>query len=138
MYIRTGTERDTFTVFAGYYLAILCAPVAFDDHQLITANLWLRISRLYKDCEEETLRLYAVKKALEDYEYAYQNLKISEKQSQQLCYIMGDLQYQLGDLDEARNYFFVAKSNREGSALMKRQADMRLEEIRELKRSQNA
>jgi uncharacterized protein (DUF2225 family) len=136
MYIRTGTERDTFTVFAGFYLALLCAPVAFDDHQLITANLWLKISRLYKDCDEAKLHLYAVKKALEDYEYAYQNLKISEKQSQQLCYLMGDLYYQLGDLDRARNFFFTAKSNREGSAMMKRQADVRLEEIRELKRTQ--
>jgi uncharacterized protein (DUF2225 family) len=136
MYIRTGTERDTFTVFAGYYLALLCAPVAFDDHQLITANLWLKISRLYQDCSEAQLQLFAVEKALKDYNYAYQNLKISEKQSQQLCYIMGDLYCQLGDLDAARNFFFLAKSNKEGSALMKRQADMRLEEIRELKRSQ--
>jgi uncharacterized protein (DUF2225 family) len=136
MYIQTGTERDTFTVFAGFYLALLCAPVAFDDHQLITANLWLKISRLYQDCGDETLRMYAAKNALKDYDYAYQNLKISGKQSQQLCYIMGDLHARLGDLDMARNFFFEAKSSNEGTALMKRQADIRLDEIRSLIRTQ--
>lgn len=132
MYIRTGTARDTFTVFAGYYLALLCAPVVFDDYQLITANLWLKISRLYQDCNEEALYQYASEKALEDYRYAYQNLHISEKQTQQVCYMIGDLYFRTGDLDAARNFFFMAKTNKEGSNVMKRQADLRLEEIREI------
>lgn len=135
MYIRTGMERDTFTVFAGYYLALLCAPVVFDDHQLVTAALWVKIARLYQDCDDAKLYLYASEKALADYRYAYEHIKINERQNQQLCYMVGDLYFRLGDVDNARTFFFQAKASPDGSAVLKRQADVRLEEIRELKRS---
>ena len=130
--IKPGKERDTFTVFAGYYLAIYCAPTCFDDYQLTTAKLWLRLSRLYKDCEDETMYLFATEQALNEYKYAYEHFRLSEKVMQQMCYIIGDLYSKLGDLNNARNSFFLAKSNKAGTTVMTRQADVRLDEIREL------
>jgi uncharacterized protein (DUF2225 family) len=135
MYIRTGMERDTFTVFAGYYLAIMCAPVCFDDYQLVTGNLWMKLSRLYQDVGDNRMYAYASAKSLEEYRYAYENLNVSEKASQQLCYLMADLYFRAGDVDTARNFFFLAKTNKQGSAVLARQADIRLEEIRELKQA---
>lgn len=130
--IKDGTDRDTFTVFAGYYLAIRCVPVCFDDYQLPLAGLWQKLSRIYKDCADEDMYVMASQNALKYYEHVYQNFPISEKQSQQICYIIGDLYERLKNYEKARNFYFLAKSNRDGTPAMKLQADRRLEEIKEL------
>ncbi|MDR2933014.1 MAG: DUF2225 domain-containing protein [Oscillospiraceae bacterium] len=135
MAIKTGRERDAFTVFAGYYLAILCAPICFDDHQLITASLWQKLSRIYTDCHDDAMYDYATRQALDEYKYSYERFNISDKQMQQICYIIGDLYQRVGDLDNARNFFFLAKSNRAGTTALARQSDMRLDEIKELKKA---
>ena len=132
MYVLTGADRDTFSVFAGFYLALLCAPAIYPDHQLTTSGLWLKISRLYQDCEDQEMYLYAAKKALDEYNYALEHINMSEKQSQHICYIMGGLYLRMGDVNAARNFFHMAKMNKEGTPLMRQQADMRLEETREL------
>lgn len=130
--IRTGMDRDSFTVFAGYYLALRCIPICFDEYQLMTAGLWQKLSRMYKDCADENMYLTASMQAIQEYEHVYQKFYISEKQSQQICYILGDLYGRIKNFDQARNYFFLAKSNREGTPAMKLEADKRLEEIKEL------
>lgn len=131
MYIRTGKDRDTFTVFAGYYLALLCAPYIYDDYQMTTATLWLKISRLYQDVEDGQLFLYATQKALDDYLYSYEYLNVNEKQSQQLCYMIGEMYFRLGDYEKSRQYLFMAKTNKEGTPLMQRQADLRIDDVRD-------
>ncbi len=131
--IKVGVDRDTFTVFAGYYLALRCAPICFDEYQLITAGLWQKLSRIYKDCGDEKMYLTASQMAMQDYLHVYQKFYISDKQSQQICYILGDLSERLQDYDAARNYYFLAKSNRDGAPTLKLQADRRLEELKELK-----
>lgn len=133
MYINTGYERDTFSVFAGYYLAIKCAPLAFDNPQLITANLWLKLSRMYQDVNDEAMYLYSSQKAFEDYKYVYENINLSDKVLQQVAYLMGDLKMRSNDIDEARNLFFAAKTAKDASAVITRMADNRLEDIRALK-----
>ena len=138
MFIHTGTERDTFSVFAGFYLAVLCAPFIYDDYQLTTANLWLKISRLYQDAGDEQLFIYATKKALEDYLYSYEHLRINEKQSQQVCYMIGEMYFRLSEYDKARQYLFMAKTNKEGTPLMQRQADIRIDEIRDVMNAKKA
>jgi len=134
--IKTGGQRDSFAVFAGFYLAMICAPICFDNPQQITANLWLKLSRLYSDCEDDTMHRYASEQALKEYKYSYENYNISEKQLQQMCYIIGDLYQQLGDLDNARVFFYMAKTNKAGTAVLKRHADLRLDDIKVLIRSQ--
>jgi uncharacterized protein (DUF2225 family)/CRP-like cAMP-binding protein len=134
--IKTGKYRDTFAVFAGYYLALICAPICCDDPRLVTANLWLKLSRLYDDCGDAAMAKYAWEQSLADYHYSYEHYRTSEKQSQQLCYLMGDLYQKLGDLNEARNFFFMAKANKAGTPVMVRMADNRLEDIREIIQNQ--
>lgn len=130
--IQTGRDRDTFSVFSGYYLALLCAPIIFSDYQLIIANLWLKISRLYNDCKDIEMEKYASRQALENYQYAYSNLRISEKQYQQVCYLIGELNCKLGDLEAAKNFLYIVKRHPSATDVMKRQADKRIDEIREL------
>lgn len=131
MAIKSAKDRDTFTVFAGYYLAILCAPVCISESQRVTASLWNKLARLYKDCNDQKMYEYATKKALEDYQYAYSNFDIFGKALQQICYILGDLHEKTGNLDEAKNYFFTAINEHDGTPVMRRMAEDRLDELKE-------
>ncbi|HHY52456.1 MAG TPA: DUF2225 domain-containing protein [Clostridiales bacterium] len=131
--LKTGDQRDTFTVFAGYYLALLCAPHCFDEHQVITGSLWQKLSRIYQDCGDQTMVRYAWQNALKEFLYAYEHYTFNERKDEQISFIIGDLYQKLGDLDQARSFFFQVKSNRAGSPLMRRQADLRLEQIREMR-----
>ncbi|MCL2068554.1 MAG: DUF2225 domain-containing protein [Oscillospiraceae bacterium] len=134
--VSAGRERDTFTVFAGYYLALLCAPIISENPSLATASLWMKLDRIYQDAGDMKMADYAAAKAFADYQYAYENIHMSEKGSQQLCYLMGDLAMRVADIDTARNYFFLCKSNKAaGSNVMVMQADRRLEEIRVMKKA---
>jgi hypothetical protein len=131
--IKTGQERDTFTVFAGYYLALLCAPIAFDNHELTTAGLWLKISRLYEDCKDKKMYMYAVRQALDAYNHVYSNVRINDKQSQQVRFMLGDLYFKTADYDRARQFFYMIKSDKMAPATLMRPVEERLETIREIK-----
>jgi uncharacterized protein (DUF2225 family) len=132
MEIRIGTARDTFTIFAGYYLAIMCAPVCFYEHQRITARLWRNLSRIYDDCSDEKMAHYALQRAHDEYMFSYSNFDINGKSLQQLCYVIGELKYKLQDVDHARQFFYAAFTNRDGNPAVKRQAEDKLEEIKSI------
>ncbi|MDR2559385.1 MAG: DUF2225 domain-containing protein [Oscillospiraceae bacterium] len=135
--IQTGNDRDTHTVFIGYYLALLCAPIVAESHELTTAGLWLKISRLYEDCKDSKMHLYAIKQALASYNYVYSNLRISDNQTQQVRCLLGELYFKLGDYDAARQFLFMIKSDKDAPASLKRQAENRLESIREIKKTES-
>ncbi|MCL2056525.1 MAG: DUF2225 domain-containing protein [Oscillospiraceae bacterium] len=130
LYVRPGLERDTFSVFAGYYLTNLCIPFIAENWQLARAANWNKISRLYQDVDDENMRLYASRKALEDYLYSYQHFNIPPKSLGQITYIIGDLYHRLGELEDARTFFYYVKTNKEATTVIRRQADNRLEEIK--------
>jgi uncharacterized protein (DUF2225 family) len=132
--ILTGADRDTFTVFAGYYLAILGAPQCFYEHQRITARLWRNLSRIYDDCSDERMMTYALQKSADEYLHSYSHFAIEGKNMQQLCFVIGELKYKLGDLLKAREFLYSAMVNRDGSPVIKRQAESRLETVKALLR----
>lgn len=129
--IKIGVYRDTFTVFAGYYLAILCAQTMQNEYHLNTAKLWMRLGRIYADCGDENMAHYANQNALDDYKYAYERFDVTGAPLQQLCFIIGDLYSKLDNLEEARTFFFYAKMNKEGSPVVKRRAEVYLDDLRE-------
>jgi uncharacterized protein (DUF2225 family) len=128
--IRTGKDRDTFTVFASYYLAILGAPQCFYEHQRITARLWRNLGRIYDDCSDEQMMEYALQKSVDEYLYSYSHFDIEGKNMQQLCFVIGELKYKLGDLLKAREFLYAAMVNKEGNPVIKRQAEDRLETVK--------
>jgi uncharacterized protein (DUF2225 family) len=128
--IKTGEDRDTFTVFASYYLAILCAPKCFYEHQRVTALLWRNLGRIYDDCGDDVMVSYALRKSADDYMYSYSHFDIEGKNMQQLCFVIGEIEYKLGDLMKAREFLYSAMVNREGNPVIKRQAENRLETVK--------
>lgn len=130
-----GTKPDTATVFAGYYLALFCAPRCFSRYQMIQAKLLHRLSWLYHDCKDEQMEMELTKQALEKYLKAYSELEFSPDQEQQLCMIIGELFYKLGNITEAKNFYYNAKINKQASVAMRRRADYRLDAIKEIELS---
>jgi hypothetical protein len=131
--IKTGAERDSLTVFAGYYLALLCAPIVFDNHELVVAGLWLKISRLYEDCGDSPMHIYAVKQALEAYNHVYTNICINDKQTQQVRFVIAELYFKLGAYDESRQFFYMLKADPLTPLSISRPVEARLDKIKEIK-----
>jgi len=129
--LRFGEEMDADSVFAGYYLALHCAPHCFARPQLITGRLYAKLSRVYQDAGNSQMEMRMARQALDAYMYAYQNISIPASQDQQLCLVIAELNYKLGNLREARDFFFKVKISRGGAPQLKRQAENRLYEIRE-------
>ena len=132
--ITHGIGIDTFSVFAGYYLALFCAPRCFLKHSLVTAKLLLKLSRIYQDCSDEFMEMGTTKQSLDAYMGFYQNENTDMKQEQQLCIIIAELCFKLNDLKTAKNFFFKAKTNRYGTPIMQNHAESRLFDIREIEK----
>ena len=138
LHLKLGEERNSFTVFAGYYLAIICAPKCYRNYDAIIGKLWLKLSRLYDDCQNEKMVVYATEQALKGYMDAFEKSTTPPKQNQQLFYIIGELSLRINDLINARKFFFQAKTDKEGSPVLARQAEDRIEYLRQLMLTEQA
>ncbi len=130
-----GTKPDTASIFAGYYLALFCAPNSFSKAQLIQAKLLHKLSWLYQDCKDEQMEMNLSKQALDKYMKAYLELDLSADGEIQLVMTIGELNAKLGNIKEARNYYHKAKMNTQISAVLKKRAENRLEELKDLEQA---
>lgn len=128
--IMTGREIDTFSIFAGYYLALFCAPKCFVSHRIATAKLLLKLSRIYQDCGDIIMEEQTTILALEAYLNVYLNEEITSASDQQLCLVIGELYLKTRDFKNAKDFFLKAKLNRDGAPLLKNQAENRILDIR--------
>lgn len=131
-----GTDPDTAAVFAGYYLALQCAPQCFNKPQLIEASLLHKLSWLYHDCKDEELAAQFRRRALDMYLKGYVELAMSADKEVQLCMIIGELSYEDGNIKDAKNYYYKAKMNPTAPAVLKRRAGNRLEDLKEYEQAQ--
>jgi uncharacterized protein (DUF2225 family) len=124
-----AARRTPAAVFASYYLALICGPVYFMKYESATANLLLKLSRLYEDCGNTALDLVTTQKALDAYLDVYMHLDLTPPQEQQLCIITAELYMKLGDIKNAKSYFFHAKTTEPGTPRLTDQAETRLMDI---------
>lgn len=129
--MKSGEARDTETVFAGYYLAVVCAKFCFDDYQTITAPLYHKLSWLYQDCEDDDLSILSAEKAIADYKDVLERDQLTDRQRQRICYSVGDLYERLGELNRAADYFEQARKLLGVSIRMNVRAKQRLDSLEE-------
>jgi len=132
-----GVEMNTDSVFAGYYLALLCAPHCFMKYQTAEAKLLYKLQQIYQDAGDAEMEKMTAQKALDAYSYVYLNMDIAGSQDQQICILLGELSLKLGNFKGAKENFFKAKMNKKGTPLMQRHADDRIFDIREMEASKN-
>ncbi|MEG2295650.1 MAG: DUF2225 domain-containing protein [Oscillospiraceae bacterium] len=121
-------------VFAMYYLSLICAKSYTNEKQII-AKLWLQLSYLYEDTNDSVMYLYAITKASESYELFYGTSNMKVEQEQSCCLILAHLFFVLSQLDKSMFYLTKVRTNKEGPAMFKRLCDVKIDEIREYRRS---
>ncbi|MGI5978296.1 MAG: DUF2225 domain-containing protein [Oscillospiraceae bacterium] len=131
-----GVDPDLTAVFASYFLALICAPQCFSKPQLIEASLLHRLSWIYHDCGDTNMEETYRKLALERYTRGYVELVLSADKEIHLCMILGELSYETGNLKDAKNYYYKAKTNPLAPAFLQRRAANRLEDLREYEQAQ--
>jgi len=128
-------ERDINTIFAGFYLALKCAPLFYIRHETTTAKVWLRLMWLYQDCEDKQMTMYAAEQAYKAYMNVFEQTDLGPDALQQLCITLGELCYRLNDITAAKKFLFQAKTSKSGKPVMAQQAEDRLNDIRELEKT---
>jgi hypothetical protein len=53
---------------------------------------------------------------------------------QQICFVIGEINFRLGDLVKAREFFYSAMVNKDGNPVVRRQAEDRLEMMKALQK----
>lgn len=125
-----GEGAETDKIFAGYYLALKCAPECFAQRKLAEAKLLLKLSRIYQDCEDASMEKETASRALDAYMRYYLNEKCDPGQDQQLCLIIGELYLKGNGIKDAREFFFKAKTIRGGAPTLRDHAENRLAYIK--------
>jgi uncharacterized protein (DUF2225 family)/CRP-like cAMP-binding protein len=117
-------------VFAQYYLAIECAK-ASNAAPIKYAKLWMHLSWLYKDFNDQEMYKKTAKYALKYYLDAYNgpNSEFRREDEQQFCLIIAELYMLNGEVDEAYKYVLMAKMKKNGNRVYFEAAEQRLYEI---------
>ena len=123
-------EKSMLNIFTGYYLALLTASVCVYPNEIMIAKIWLRLSWIYNNCQDEQMEEYAIEKARNAYVNIYEKTNIEGEQLQQLFLVVGELNYKLGDIDKAKNYFYKVKTSKDAAKPLKEQAEIRLEDCK--------
>jgi uncharacterized protein (DUF2225 family) len=97
---------------------------------MILAKIWLRLNWLYTDFGDDEMKLYTAKTALESYLAVYEKSDVNQKQLQQLCMIIGELYIQTDDIQSAKRYLHMAKTNKDGTRAFTIQAEERLNKLK--------
>ncbi len=130
--IKFGADIDTYSVFAGYYLSLICAPNFFLSHHLITARLLMKLSWLYHDSGDKNMETQTINQALDAFMYVYEHIKIEPHIEQQICLIIGELLLKQSDLHKAKDFFFKARTNRAVGRALQQHAENRMLYIRQM------
>ncbi|MCL2604552.1 MAG: DUF2225 domain-containing protein [Defluviitaleaceae bacterium] len=127
-------EREINNIFAGYYLALKCAPLFYAKSESLCANLWLRLMWLYRDCGDKTLERLANEKAYALYLTVFENTNMKPAAAQQTCVMIGELALRVNDVPTAKAYFTRAKTFRQGNQALIGMAEEGLRTIRNTSR----
>lgn len=130
--IKLGQEKDTDSVFTGFYLALFCAPISFSKYQLVAGKLFYKLSRVYQDAGDQNMEILTAKKALDNYLYTYEKIGISPSQEQQICILIGELYLKQGSFKNAISFFSKAKSSGNTNPALKNHVENRIYDIREM------
>ena len=128
-------DREINNIFAGYYLSLISGPSYFLRFETSTAKAWLRLMWLYQDVGDKEMELYATRKAYDAYLDVFQNSDFGSDAVQQINMTLGELCLKLGDLDAAKKFYFQVKTSRSAKAVIVKQADERLNELREMEKA---
>jgi uncharacterized protein (DUF2225 family) len=126
--------RTIDQVFDAFYLALVCAELAHAS-SLKIGKIWLQLSWLYHDVQDQEMLSLASGQALKGYyDVIYktgENLSIA--QAQQCFLLLGELYLLKGNEKEALRHFYTAIKKEGGKEAFNQQAEDRIHDIRKEK-----
>jgi uncharacterized protein (DUF2225 family) len=130
--INFSSPRKIDEVFTSYYM-ILHTLQAGKVDPTKSAKIWLRLSWLYSDVDDEELYNYTSEKALEAYSESYFNTRrnTSVEQDQRLTILLGELCLRVDQKEEALKHFRNSIVRKGGNNNLNRQAEDRIHDLRE-------
>lgn len=126
-------KRNVNQVFNSHYLALICSS-GFENYKQINAKLWLSLSWLYKDINDNKMEAYATERAYEANKVFYNECNLSDELSQTTLMIIGTLAKRLGNYDEAILNLSKAIRTPNCKSVYKRLIDMEVDNIRSMKK----
>ncbi|MDD2373250.1 MAG: DUF2225 domain-containing protein [Syntrophomonadaceae bacterium] len=126
-----SSPRRIDEVFTSYYM-ILQTLQAGKVEPTKSAKIWLRLSWLYSDVEDEEMFNYTSEKALEAYSESYFNTRrnTSVEQDQRLTILLGELCLRVNQKEEALKHFRNSIVRKGGNNNLNRQAEDRIHDLR--------
>ncbi|MEA1962453.1 MAG: DUF2225 domain-containing protein [Bacillota bacterium] len=126
--------RKLGEVLNAYFLVLdqLMAQTQPDSGRI--AKVWLRLSWLYQDADDNENYLIASQNALEFFcKMYYQDGKTrNPDEEQRLALVLGELYFRLQQYKEAGEFFRRAIVHRGGNATINRQAEDRIQELKDI------
>lgn len=131
MKVGFSSPRKIDEVFTSYYMILQTLQVGKVESSK-TAKIWLRLSWLYSDVEDEEMYKYTTGKALEAYNDSYFNTRrnTSVEQDQHLTILLGELCLRLDQKEEALKHFRNSIVRKGGNNNLNRQAEDRIHDLR--------
>ncbi len=130
--LQFSNPRKIDEVFASYYLMLQFLQVSTRDASA-AAKVWLRLSWLYYDAQDEEMFIYASQKAYDLFKDSYYNSRrsTSVEQEQRLSLLLGELSLRVGENEEALKFFRGALVRKaDGNNTVNRQAEDRIAQLR--------
>jgi len=131
--LQFSNPRKIDEVFASYYLMLQYLRMSTQDPSA-GAKVWLRLSWLYYDVQDEEMFIYASQQAYDMFKDSYYNGRRSTtvEQEQRLSLLLGELSLRLGENEEALKFFRGALVRKaDGNNTVNRQAEDRIAQLRE-------
>lgn len=125
-------ERNLDFVFIVYYIALVCAD-AYDNNLQLISKLWLQLTYLYKDAEDEEMYKYAIEKTKEAFNNFYGAVKMKPENEQYCLLVMAHLAIELGDEKSAIMNLNNVRTIKTGHQVYKTMAENKYYDIREAK-----
>ncbi len=127
-----STPRKIEEVLMAYYLTLHILNSAKKPDVTKIAKVWLRLSWLYNDIQDEDNYKEATSKALEYFKESYYNgnRNTSAEQEQRLTLLLGELSLRMGAYEEAVTFFRNSIMRKGGNATINRQAEDRIQEVK--------
>lgn len=124
-----GSKRSLQGILDSYYLTMHCADIMHMPHAFV-ANIWLQLGWIYDDLQNHDKYIEAMNKAHQYYNMAYMEDEEGDnvKRLQKMAYLLGTLNFKLGDYKAAYSFFAQAIKEKEGNKMITQMArDQRLE-----------
>ncbi|MDD3268929.1 MAG: DUF2225 domain-containing protein [Syntrophomonadaceae bacterium] len=129
--LQFSSPRKIDEVFLTYYLMLQTFQVGKQDPSN-AAKVWLRLSWLYNDVNDEEMYRFSSQKALDLFKDSFFNARrdTSVEQDQRMSLLLGELSLRVGEKVEALKFYRGAIARKGGNATINRQAEDRIRELK--------